>query len=89
MYDGEVGTAFDVLTLLGMPAFIMVVIVASLRAVFLGLYDQATKRAWWMPWRQEAMKDVVACDKLRGVGKLTLIWRFPNGETRLFGVIVH
>ena len=89
MYDGEVGTAFDVLTLLGMPAFIMVVVVTSLRAVFLGLYDQATKRAWWMPWRQEAMKDVVACDKLRGVGKLTLIRRFPNGETRLFGVIVH
>ncbi len=89
MYDGEVGTALDVLTLLGMPAFIMVVVVTSLRAVFLGLYDQATKRAWWMPWRQEAMKDVVACDKLRGVGKLTLIRRFPNGETRLFGVIVH
>ncbi len=29
MYDGEVGTAFDVLTLLGMPAFIMVVVVTS------------------------------------------------------------
>jgi hypothetical protein len=27
------------------------------------------------------MKDVVACDKLRGVGKQTLIRRFPNGET--------
>ena len=87
MYDGEVGTAFDVLTLLGMPAFIMVVVLTSLRAVFLGLYDQATKRAWWMPWRQEAMKDVVACDKLRGVGKLTLIRRFPNGETHCFDSI--
>ena len=21
----------------------------------------------WMPWRKEAMKDVVNCDKLRGV----------------------
>ena len=27
------------------------------------------------------MKDVVACDKLRGVGKQTLIRRCPNGET--------
>lgn len=24
------------------------------------------KGIWWMPWRQEAMKDVVLCDKLRG-----------------------
>ena len=23
-----------------------------------GLYDQVTKRTWWMPWRQKAMKDV-------------------------------
>ncbi len=27
---------------------------------------QATKGTRWMPWRQEAMKDVVSCDKLRG-----------------------
>ena len=31
----------------------------------LGLYGQATKRIRWMPRRQEAMKDVVACDKPR------------------------
>src|SRR6185503_5673989 len=36
---------------------------------------------WWMPWRLQAMKDVIACDKLRGAGKLALIRRFPNGET--------
>ena len=24
------------------------------------------KGIWWMPWRQEAMKDVVRCDKLWG-----------------------
>ena len=24
------------------------------------------KSARWMPWRQEAMKDVARCDKLRG-----------------------
>ena len=29
------------------------------------------------------MKDVVACEKLRGVGKQTLIRRCPNGETHL------
>ena len=47
------------------------------------LYGQATKRIRWMPWQLEAMKDVGACDKLRGVGKQTLIRRFPNGETHL------
>ena len=31
------------------------------------------------------MKDVVACDKLRGASKQALIRRFPNGETRPFG----
>ncbi len=30
---------------------------------------QAMKGIWWMPWRQEAMKDVEACDKPRLVGK--------------------
>jgi hypothetical protein len=29
--------------------------------------DQVHKGAWWMSWRQKAMKDVVDCDKLRGV----------------------
>jgi hypothetical protein len=35
-----------------------------------------------MPWRQEAMKDVASCDKLRGAAKQALIRRFLNGETR-------
>jgi hypothetical protein len=39
------------------------------------------KGAWWMPRRPEAMKDVAACDKLRGVGKRALIRRFLNGAT--------
>jgi hypothetical protein len=43
---------------------------------------QASKGVWWMPWRAEAMKDVVGCDKLRGVAKHTLIRRCPNGATR-------
>src|SRR5882724_2748483 len=36
---------------------------------------------WWMPWRLQAMKDVAACEKLRGAGKRALIRRCPNGET--------
>ena len=51
---------------------------ANLRA---GLYGQAFKCIWWMPWQLKAMKDVVACDMPRGVGKQTLIRGFPNGET--------
>ena len=34
-----------------------------------GLYSQVIKRTRWMPWQPEAMKDVVACDKLRLGGK--------------------
>ena len=36
-----------------------------------------------MPWHREAMKDVGACDKLRGIGKQVLIRRSPNGKTHL------
>ena len=35
-----------------------------------------------MPRRQEAMKDVVSCDKLRGAAHERYIRRFPNGTTR-------
>jgi len=52
----------------------------------LGLYGQVNKRIWWMPWRQQAMKDVVICDKPRGADKQALIRGFPNGETHLFEV---
>ena len=45
------------------------------------IYDQATKGKWWMPWRQEAMKDVVSCDKPRGAAKQAVIRGFPNGAT--------
>jgi len=40
-----------------------------------------------MPWQLEAMKDVVACDKSRGVSKQALIRECPNGETHRFGGI--
>src|SRR5438128_9392912 len=39
---------------------------------------QATKGTWWMPWRQEAMKDVVSCDKLRGAAS-----RRRSGDSRV------
>ena len=44
---------------------------------------QATKGTRWMPWRQEPMKDVAGCEKLRGVASRRYIRRCPNGETRL------
>ena len=28
------------------------------------------KGTWWMPWHWTAMKDVLRCDKLRGVAKI-------------------
>jgi hypothetical protein len=35
-----------------------------------------------MPGRQEAKKDVVSCDKLRGAAHERYIRRFPNGTTQ-------
>jgi hypothetical protein len=37
----------------------------SLRATGLAI-KRLGKGIWWMPWRQEAMKDVARCEKLRG-----------------------
>lgn len=41
-----------------------------------------------MPWHQEPMKDVGACDMPRGAGNQAPIRGFPNGETwhSLWGV---
>ncbi len=47
------------------------------------LCGQVFKCTRWMPWHEEPKKDVVACDKPRGVGKRTVIRGCPNGETRL------
>jgi hypothetical protein len=44
--------------------------------------DQITKGVWWMPWHREAMKDAVACEKLRGSGKQESIRRYLNEETQ-------
>ncbi len=43
-------------------------------------FDQASKGVWWMPWHQEAMKDVATCDKPRLVGSKRNRGS-PNGET--------
>ena len=44
---------------------------------------QVCKGIRWMPWHQEPMKDVGACDNPRGVGNRAVIRGCPNGETRL------
>lgn len=43
---------------------------------------QVIKGTRWMPWYQEAMKDVGSCEKLRGAATQALIRRSPNGKTR-------
>jgi len=43
---------------------------------------QVSKGTRWMPWYQEAMKDVGSCEKLRGAATQALIRRSPNGKTR-------
>ena len=46
------------------------------------IYGQATKSIRWMPWCQEAMKDVASCDKPRGAAKQASIRGFLNGGTQ-------
>jgi len=31
---------------------------------------KCNKGTWWMPWQQEAMKDVAPCEKARGDGSI-------------------
>ena len=45
---------------------------------------EESKGIWWMPWRQEAMKDVARCEKPRGDASRSLIRGCPNGETHPF-----
>ena len=44
--------------------------VSTLEPVVLLFLDQIKreKGVWWMPWQQEAMKDVIPCVKLWGAG---------------------
>ena len=41
-----------------------------------------------MPWRLQAMKDVVVCENSRGADKRALIRECPNGETHPFRVSI-
>jgi hypothetical protein len=43
---------------------------STLEPVVLLFLDQIKreKGVWWMPWQQEAMKDVIPCVKLWGAG---------------------
>jgi len=45
------------------------------------MWENLDKCIWRMPGHKKTMKDVAACDKLRGGGKQPLSRRFPNGET--------
>ena len=41
------------------------------------------KGVWWMPWQQEAMKDVILCDKPWLAENRRLTHGSPNGATHL------
>src|SRR6266850_6050110 len=60
----------------------VLVICRARRGALLVCFGQASKGRRWMPWRQEAMKDVESCEKLREAANQALIRRCPNGETR-------
>ena len=44
-------------------------------------YNKLNKGVWRMPRLSEAKKDVISCDKLRGLAHMSHIRRFPNGAT--------
>ena len=41
------------------------------------------KGVWGMPRLSEAKKDVISCEKPRGIGTYEMIRGYPNGATRL------
>ena len=41
---------------------------AAMRVFLLPDQIKRDKGVWWMPWQQEAMKDVIPCDKPWGAG---------------------
>ena len=46
-------------------------------------HKKLLKRTWRMPWHKTPMKDVVGCDKPRGVAYRRYNRGCPNGETSL------
>ncbi len=59
---------------------VVIVLVLCLWSIRVCVFE-VFKGTRWMPWHQEPMKDVGACDMPRGVGNQTLIRGFPNGGT--------
>jgi hypothetical protein len=53
-----------------MGKYMHLVQVSVIMRMVLLLLDQIKreKGVWWMPWQQEAMKDVIPCVKLWGAG---------------------
>ena len=43
-------------------------------------FGQANKGTQWMPWHQQATKDVVSCDKLRVAANTLLSGDFRMGQ---------
>lgn len=68
--------------LIGGRVGVFVCMFVLMACVVLTLLRQAMKGTWWMPWHQEPMKDVGACDKPWGVGNQAVIRGCPNGETQ-------
>ena len=60
--------------------FVICIVVVSI-LLFCGFVCLVLLGIRWMPWHQELMKDVAACDMPRGVGERTVIRGCPNGGT--------
>ena len=59
--DGEaLGTGFPSRERDGVPKWRVSALCGGILREGFGEYE---KGIWWMPWRQEAMKDVARCDK--------------------------
>ena len=65
----------------GVPLLVVVIVLVLCWLEYQGCVFEVFKGTRWMPWHQEPMKDVGACDMPRGVGNQTLIRGFPNGGT--------
>ena len=77
------GTLFGVLGVGGVCGglFVICIVVVSIFCFLVVWFCLVLLGIRWMPWHQELMKDVAACDMPRGVGERALIRGCPNGGT--------
>ena len=61
--------------------FVICIVVVSIFCFLVVWFCLVLLGIRWMPWHQELMKDVAACDMPRGVGERALIRGCPNGGT--------